>query len=473
MEKNKNIAADERADIVYIDIDKIRPHEKNPRKDVGDVSELAESIKANGIMQNLTVIPEGNGYKALIGHRRLEAARAAGLERVPCAIVRDMPESEQVAVMLAENMQRADLSAVEQAQGIQMMLDLGDTISDVVAKTGMSETTVRRRVNLLQYDIDAVRTAFDNGATFDDYESLNKIEDPAKREQLLKDIGTSNFSWRYKSTLDDQEREKKNAPLYEWLDTWAEFIPEHVYDGKTVFVRSYTAGDKQEKPADYDPDRKYYYTKGYCPTVYAEYITPKMSPEEERHKAEERRKTEERRERFGKLEDMKNRMERSRREFWRDFKSLPGRSAANKLAAIMEISQTVTDYLAVNENYSDYDDFVDYIFMDTPEFKNEVEEKDWLKKQYENMLPEKRVIFNLLFALGVSREMQLLYTWDCEYTANARVAAEYEIMKICGYELSDEERAMLDGTHELFVKGGAPAPDYCFLHRGKDKKQGG
>lgn len=454
MNKNTaNTAPDERADIVYIDIDKIHPHEKNPRKDVGDVSELAESIKANGIMQNLTVIPDGDGYKALIGHRRLAAARAAGLERVPCAIVRDMPESEQVAVMLAENMQRADLSAVEQAQGIQMMLDLGDTVSDIVQKTGMSETTVRRRVNLLQYDMEQVRAAFDRGASFDDYESLKKIEDPDKREQLLTDIGTSNFKWHYKSALDEQERDKKMQPLYEWLDTWAEYIKSYNYDGTKTFVRSYMQDAAHEMPSNYDENKKYYYTKGYSATVYVEYTEPVISEEEKQRRAEQQRKIEELNERRGKLSDICRRMTKSRKEFWRDFGHLPGKSAANKLAALSSIADIIARYNADNPYGSnDFSDFINYIFDDVPEYDLTEEFSDYINEQLDAMQPEKRIIFNMMN--GMALDDKNIYDWNCRFDPDlaAATVAEYEIMKICGYEMSDEERAMLDGSHELYVR---------------------
>ncbi len=122
--------------IVYLKTIQLVPHPKNPRIDVGDVTELAESIKVNGIMQNLTVVPTENTgqYKVIIGHRRLAAAKLAGIEEVPCAI-KNLTEKEQQAIMLAENMQRTDLTLYEQAQGIQMCLDLGMSESDVCDKT--------------------------------------------------------------------------------------------------------------------------------------------------------------------------------------------------------------------------------------------------------------------------------------------------------------------------------------------------
>ena len=75
----------ENKSIEYISIHNLSPHPKNPRKSVGDVSELAESIKKNGVLQNLTVVPgkiEGT-YTVIIGHRRLAAAKLAELDFVP------------------------------------------------------------------------------------------------------------------------------------------------------------------------------------------------------------------------------------------------------------------------------------------------------------------------------------------------------------------------------------------------------
>lgn len=121
----------------------LHAHPDNPRKDVGDVTELAESIKQNGIFQNLTVVkggkgsPNADGYTVIIGHRRLTAAARAGLTKVPCMVV-DMDDKEQLSTMLLENMQRNDLTIWEQAQGFQMMLDLGESEVNHKAVTKMS-----------------------------------------------------------------------------------------------------------------------------------------------------------------------------------------------------------------------------------------------------------------------------------------------------------------------------------------------
>ena len=86
-------------------------------------------------------------FTVVIGHRRLAAAKLAGLKEVPCVIA-SMDAKEQVRTMLLENMQRSDLTVYEQAQGFQMMLDMGDSVEDIAAKSGFSKTTVRRRVKI-------------------------------------------------------------------------------------------------------------------------------------------------------------------------------------------------------------------------------------------------------------------------------------------------------------------------------------
>ena len=134
--------------MTYLPVDSLHPHPDNPRKDLGDLTELADSIRANGIFQNLTVIPVDDNFEqftVVIGHRRLAAAKLAGLMEVPCVIAQ-MTVKEQMQTMLLENMQRAELTVYEQAQGFQMMLDLGSTVEEVAEKSGFSVATVRRRV---------------------------------------------------------------------------------------------------------------------------------------------------------------------------------------------------------------------------------------------------------------------------------------------------------------------------------------
>lgn len=182
----------------YIDTALIDHHPDNPRKAVEDVTELAESIRAEGIQQPLTVISHVGGelgrYTAVIGHRRLEAAKKAGLQKVP-AFVREMNRREQLRTMMTENTQREDLTPLEEADGFrQIMLELPEqTVAAVARETGFSETTVRRRMKLLELPREAVEEAESRGVSLRDYEQLNKLKDPERRAKVAEHLGAKTF----------------------------------------------------------------------------------------------------------------------------------------------------------------------------------------------------------------------------------------------------------------------------------------
>ena len=99
--------------IVNIAIDRLFPHSDNPRKDLGDLSELAASIKASGVLQNLTVVPDepdnpDTDYTIIIGHRRYAAAKIAGLTELPCIVV-EMSEREQLQTQMCIRDRRCPL----------------------------------------------------------------------------------------------------------------------------------------------------------------------------------------------------------------------------------------------------------------------------------------------------------------------------------------------------------------------------
>lgn len=184
--------------ITYIEAAHIRPHPENPRKNLGDLSELVESIKKNGVLQNLTVIPvegEPGEYMTLIGHRRYAAGTQAGIEKFPCQIAENLTPREQVSIMLEENMQRNDLTIWEQANGFQMMLDLGETEESIAEKTGFSKTTVRHRLNIAKLNQKVLQEKEKDECfqlSLKDLYELEKIPDVKTRDKILKESTSSN-----------------------------------------------------------------------------------------------------------------------------------------------------------------------------------------------------------------------------------------------------------------------------------------
>lgn len=140
--------------ITDMPIDQLVENPDNPRKQIGDVTDLAASIREQGIKQPLTVTPTGNmdidgreTYRIVIGHRRYTAAKQAGLTTVPVIIER-MTRRQEREVMLVENCQRSDLTPLEEADAYQGILDLGASVEDAARKTGRSMQFVRDRVKI-------------------------------------------------------------------------------------------------------------------------------------------------------------------------------------------------------------------------------------------------------------------------------------------------------------------------------------
>lgn len=147
--------------IVMLKGNQLKHHPENPRKSFGDLEELSASIHQNGILQNLTVVPvpdEEDSYYIVIGNRRFEAGQIAGLEEYPCHIS-NMSYVEQLQTMLIENMQRSDLTLIEQADGFEQLTLNGFSVEDISSSTGFSQSTVRRRLTVAKLDKESVAEA--------------------------------------------------------------------------------------------------------------------------------------------------------------------------------------------------------------------------------------------------------------------------------------------------------------------------
>jgi ParB family chromosome partitioning protein len=130
-------------------------YQPRTRMDEGALYELAESIKAQGIMQpilvrQLTSGPDDGKYEIIAGERRFRAARLAGLSQVP-VLVRDVPDESAAAMSLIENIQREDLNPLEEAQGLQRLVkEFGMTHEQAAQSVGRSRSAASNLLRLLQ-----------------------------------------------------------------------------------------------------------------------------------------------------------------------------------------------------------------------------------------------------------------------------------------------------------------------------------
>lgn len=157
--------SDERTFVDAMMIDALKPSEYQTRKALGDVSELAESLKAVGMLNPVTVRAlDGGAYEIIAGHRRAEAARLAGWTTVPAFIV-DCDDQTAAEMCATENMQRSDLTPLEEAEGVRILLER-HTAQEVADRLGRSRQWVARRAKLLDLIDDAVKQYGDPASPF-------------------------------------------------------------------------------------------------------------------------------------------------------------------------------------------------------------------------------------------------------------------------------------------------------------------
>lgn len=259
--------------IFYIPREKLYAHPNNPRRNLGDCAELADSIKSMGILQPLVVVrfnpaehpaiqtDDPDCYVTIIGHRRRKGGMMAEISAYP-AILREMTLSEQIAAMLVENMDREDLSRQEEAHAIQQMFDLGENLETVCQLTGFSKETIRKRRKLLDLDQEKLAQAEVRGGTLQDYMKLDQIADPALRNTVLDAVGTKDFEAELKRARDLQKRRDILRNIAAELNAFAEQV-EKVDQEAMCYLRNYPWYNKGKVEIPSDSDQvNYYYIVG-------------------------------------------------------------------------------------------------------------------------------------------------------------------------------------------------------------------
>ncbi|HZQ36314.1 MAG TPA: ParB/RepB/Spo0J family partition protein [Dehalococcoidia bacterium] len=204
-----------RTGAVSVDIDLIAPNPRQPRGaiDPETVNELAESIRQHGVLQPLVVSRRARAggavsYQLIAGERRLHAARAAGLRRVP-VVVREATPQEQIELALVENIQRADLNPLEEALAFQRLgTEFGLTQEALARRLGRSRTAVANTLRLLGLP-EEIKTSLATGAISEGHaRALLGLTDAAQRLQLWQQIVERGLSVRQTEELVRRLREQ-------------------------------------------------------------------------------------------------------------------------------------------------------------------------------------------------------------------------------------------------------------------------
>lgn len=138
--------------LTELPVDSLTPHPDNPRRELGDLGDLTQSIRDKGLLQPVVVVPHDTGHRILAGHRRHAAAVQAGATTIPAIIRPDLADDPlgQVDVMVHENLQRAALTPIEEARAFRRYADEKLTQRQIAARVGCNQSHVSRRLQLLK-----------------------------------------------------------------------------------------------------------------------------------------------------------------------------------------------------------------------------------------------------------------------------------------------------------------------------------
>lgn len=448
-------------DFKYIPLDYLQPHPENPRKELGDLDELVASIKENGIYQNLTVVPHGmtamdddgnivQGYRVIIGHRRMAAAKEAGLYEVPCFVV-NMDYQTQLETMLLENMQRSDLTVYEQAQGFQQLLDFGSSIEEISQKTGFSQSTVRRRVKMAELDQVKLKNVSNRQINLLDFDKLAKIEDLDERNSALEKIGTADFDRRLRYALNRQNIQKVLPVVKDLLaqtklkkiQRQDRFSTKWGSNGRNIYFGNWKEEYKEKilssKADAYYLDEDYgnleFYVRVHKPTKLQ--LT---EAEIEREKAV--------RQTWAEYKEMLQLHYDLRREFVNKITYTEGKKMLVLQGALIAASVHMVNY-----GGADRKKIEQLIGITSDTFDTRREEKSFKFLFAEKNQKDFPKLVYYLFADNASPYSSGAYEAQFpEYKPCWRMKALYVWLEALGYESSLEEQQLLYGTHEIFKR---------------------
>lgn len=459
--------------IVMIPIGELEHHPENPRKDLGDLSELTESIRKNGIYQNLTVVPDMDKakYMVIIGNRRMEAAKAAGMADLPC-VISDMDHKEQIATMLEENMQRQDLTVFEQAQGFQMMMDLGYTAKQISEKTGFSEKTVKDRIKLTKFNQKKFSEAVNNGATLFDLIEISKLKNKRDQNEVLESAGTDNFRYKLQRKLKDQKFEEDKERLEPIVKEFAEPLPEkwsytnyqEIYNPDLRMDKKEDALRKTIKKATKGHEGPFFYQfRQYSDTGHVEIYFRRcaaggsMSDEQ---KTERQRSI------------ARGKHVRKVKGYWAQAYDLRKDFIANYTTSTNGIGMTTIGKLIAKYALSAKSNWGGEVLPKNHEWdgkyirevlglqQEEYEEKRtiWEMLEGRNDIPQIRAVIAWICGGGIfwpdDPEHGLYDSYDGKYSAGSYQANGikelYQFLEEIGYQMSDMEKQLMDGTHECY-----------------------
>ena len=185
-----------------IDIEKIKANENQPRTIFDDekIAELATSIKENGLIQPLIVRKYNRNYQIIAGERRYRACKLAGLKTVPC-IIKDIDDKQMDTYAIIENIQREDLTPIEEANAYKTLIDTyGMSQTELANKVGKKQSTIANKLRLLKLS-DEVKDALKSKQITERHARAMLSLQPEKQEEVLHEVIDKSLNVKQTETL--------------------------------------------------------------------------------------------------------------------------------------------------------------------------------------------------------------------------------------------------------------------------------
>lgn len=202
-------------EIVELPLSELRPNPYQPRKIFDDdaLNELASSIKEHGVFQPIIVKKTIKGYDIVAGERRYRASKKLGLEKIP-AIIKDFSDDEMMNIALLENLQREDLSAIEEANAYKVMLDTAHiTQEELAERVGKSRSHITNMLGLLKLPASVQDLVLYNKLSMGHARVLSKLEDRDKIEELAEQVVSNGLSVRELEEISSNSDFKKTVTI--------------------------------------------------------------------------------------------------------------------------------------------------------------------------------------------------------------------------------------------------------------------
>lgn len=185
-----------------IDIDKISANENQPRTVFDDekIEELSTSIKENGLIQPIIVRKYNRGYQIIAGERRYRASKLAGLKTVPC-VIKDIDDKQVDTYAIIENIQREDLSPIEEANAYKTLIDTYNmSQTELANKVGKKQSTIANKLRLLKLSDDVQYAIKSKQITERHARAMIGLEDD-KQQQILQEVLKKSLNVKQTETL--------------------------------------------------------------------------------------------------------------------------------------------------------------------------------------------------------------------------------------------------------------------------------